>query len=101
MNTGIELIAKERKRQVEKEGWDDEHDEEHWRGELVDAAICYAYGAKSIQRSLNDHETSVNVKINFWPWEDKWWKPSKNRIKDLVKAGALIAAEIDRLQNNT
>ena len=32
-----------------------------------------------------------------WPWSDKWWKP-KDKIRDLVRAGALIAAEIDRLQ---
>jgi hypothetical protein len=34
----------------------------------------------------------------FWPWKPWWWKPSTNRIDELVKAGALIAAEIDRLQ---
>lgn len=32
-----------------------------------------------------------------WPWDPKWWKPSENRIRDLVKAGALICAEIDRI----
>ena len=36
----------------------------------------------------------------IWPWEETWWKPaSNNRIKDLVRAGALIAAEIDRLNS--
>jgi len=34
----------------------------------------------------------------IWPWEKSWWKPTPNdRVKELVKAGALIAAEIDRL----
>jgi hypothetical protein len=33
-----------------------------------------------------------------WPWSKKWWKPSSDPIRNLVKAGALIAAEIDRLQ---
>jgi hypothetical protein len=32
----------------------------------------------------------------YWPWEDKWWKP-KDRRRDLVRAGALIVAEIERL----
>lgn len=36
---------------------------------------------------------------NGWPWDAKWWKPSDDPIKNLVKSGALIAAEIDRLQN--
>jgi hypothetical protein len=36
-----------------------------------------------------------------WPWDEKWWKPSTNPIRNLVKAGALIAAEIDRLQRVT
>lgn len=34
----------------------------------------------------------------FWPWERKWWKPSQDQVRNLVKAAALIAAEIDRLQ---
>lgn len=33
-----------------------------------------------------------------WPWHSSWWKPSDDPIRNLVKAGALIAAEIDRLQ---
>ena len=33
-----------------------------------------------------------------WPFEDAAWKPSHDPVKNLVKAGALIAAEIDRLQ---
>jgi hypothetical protein len=32
-----------------------------------------------------------------WPWDAKWWKPSVDHVRNLVKAGALIAAEIDRM----
>jgi hypothetical protein len=33
-----------------------------------------------------------------WPWFQERWKPTPdNRIRELVKAGALIAAEIDRM----
>jgi hypothetical protein len=32
-----------------------------------------------------------------WPWDSKWWKPGE-RIRELEKAGALIAAEIARLE---
>jgi hypothetical protein len=86
---GIELIAAERRRQVEAEGWTPEHDDEHGRGELARAAACYAlpHGLRPIRRPPAD-----------WPWDDEWWKPtSKDRLRELVKAGALIAAEIDRL----
>lgn len=37
--------------------------------------------------------------LHIWPFELKWLKRTpKNRIRELQKAGALIAAEIDRLQ---
>jgi hypothetical protein len=35
-----------------------------------------------------------------WPWSQDWWKPTNPR-RDLVKAGALIAAEIERLDRAT
>lgn len=83
MPTGIELIAAERKRQVEAEGWTLEHDDNHKTGELSDAAACYALGKRTAA----------------WPWSIDWWKPTPDdRVRELVKAGALIAAEIDRLQ---
>ncbi len=79
---GIALIATERSRQLMQEGWTIEHDDEHAGGELALAAASYASGEK----------------LPSWPWGDNWWKPSRaNRIRELQKAGALIAAEIDRL----
>lgn len=91
--TGIELIAAERRRQVEKEGWSESHDDGHDEGALACAAACYAMPAEC--RLMKQHR---NVPI-AWPWYDEWWKPTPNdRVRELVKAGALIAAEIDRLQ---
>ncbi len=83
---GVAAIAAERRRQVEAEGWTPEHDDQHTRGELARAAACYAlaYDLGS-EREL------------LWPWAEDWWKPA-DRIRDLEKAGALIAAEIDRLK---
>ena len=101
MKTGIELIADERKRQIEKEGWTGEHDAEHVHGELAQAAMCYAdpnpnkdpLGSKA---PIVLHPSHTTVK---WPFSPDWWKPSPDdRIRELVKAGALIAAEVDRLQ---
>lgn len=92
MKKGIELIAAERQRQVEKEGWTPEHDAEHTWGELAIAAACYALHHTD-GKVNNPHTTN----LNGWPWADMWWKPSEDKIKNLVRAGALIAAEIDRL----
>lgn len=97
--TGIELIAEERKRQIEKEKWDSDHDDDHWNGELSKAGACYALGSSHVSKRFHRDDGIVDIRIELWPWEEKWWKPTpKNRIKELVKAGALIAAEIDRLQ---
>jgi hypothetical protein len=42
---------------------------------------------------------STGIIGRYWPWDREWWKPTpNNRIRELAKAGALIAAEIDRLQ---
>lgn len=98
MKTGIELIAKERQRQIEVEGWTPEHDAEHWNHSLVKAAACYALGTRKFERTFGNDQNRVTLDFDFWPWHDDFWKPTpENRVKDLVKAGALIAAEIDRL----
>lgn len=89
MATGAELIAAERQRQIEVEGWTPEHDDEHENGEMIAAAVCYAEPTCGALPRWNNQ---------WWPWADKWWKPSDDPIRDLAKAGALIAAEIDRRQ---
>lgn len=87
--TGIELIADERKRQIEVEGFTPENDDRWVGGEMAMAAICYA----------QDGAKSPGFKPFGFPWDEEWWKPCPDdRIRELVKAGALIAAEIDRLQ---
>jgi len=98
--TGIEAIAAERKRQIESEGWTPEHDDEHADGSLVDAAVSYAGHAKAgtVLNAPLDMYRIAPVTVVAWPesWCTSWWKP-KNPRRDLVRAGALIAAEIDRL----
>lgn len=86
MSTGIEAIAAERRRQVASENWSPEHDDAHESGELARAAVCYAQEAGG----------RLVCPPKLWPWEASWWKP-KDRRSDLVRAGALIAAEIDRI----
>ncbi len=80
---GTQLIAAERQRQMDKEGWTPEHDDQHRKSELLYAAEAYMFGDS-----------------DNWPWDEESYKP-KNTIDDLIRAGALIAAEIDRLQRKT
>lgn len=85
---GACLIAAERARQMDAEGWTPEHDATHARGELADAAECYLH-----YRNRAGHPFPAD-----WPWASDWWKLSDDPVRNLVKAGALIAAEIDRLR---
>jgi hypothetical protein len=104
MKTGIELIAEERKRQIKKEGFSSARDSvRHKGGELTDAAICYATVGSAQLRGSSVEEWPVDMFGNDthtdWPWEDQWYKPSPHAERNLVKAGALIAAELDRIRN--
>lgn len=94
MKSGIELITEERKRQIEVEGWTAEHDSIGNNDEqLASAAACYA--CPQVHRG-----NELYGLLSFFPWDRKWWKPTPNdRVRELSKAGALIAAEIDRLNN--
>lgn len=97
--SGVELIAAERERQVSAEGWTPEHDDTHTHGEMLRAGMSYAEAAR--RQVLGGSENHVKRLPDVWPldWDDtKFWKPSPDPIRNLVKAGALIAAEIDRLQ---
>lgn len=91
---GIEIIAAERRRQIDEEKWSAENDDKHINGSLATAAACYA-----IPESIREfkHMGTKSQCPRLWPWDSEWWKPCpNNRIRELAKAGALIAAEIDR-----
>lgn len=90
--TAVALIEAERQRQIEREGWTPEHDDAHSTGDLATAAACYALPP-------GDDDAFENDPPELWPWEAESWKPlPDDRIRELVKAGALIVAEIERLQ---
>lgn len=101
---GVELIRQERQRQIEQEGWSPEHDDQHNRDELSRAAQAYLNAMEAVP-----YEDDNGICSGFvlkprkqwpaypWPWEPSWWKPSDDPVRNLVKSGALIAAEIDRL----
>lgn len=92
---GVAEIAAERRRQVEDEGWSPTHD----RLEHDDGALAKAAGSYALMTALS-HETRSEFPPGtppaWWPWDAGWWKP-KDRRRDLIRAGALIVAEIERL----
>ena len=89
----VDDIVAERKRQTEAEGWSTEHDNQYTQGELARAAMAYCQAA-----SFGSFDTSALAghPPHYWPWETAWWKP-KNCRRDLVRAAALIVAEIERI----
>jgi len=90
--TGIELIQAERQRQIDVEKWTPEHDDKHDAGELVAAAATYA-----LEATFDGPAVKRGWFNQFWMFDDAWFKPG-TKVRMLTKAGALIAAEIDRLQ---
>lgn len=87
---GADLIREERRRQIEMEGYDAMHDRHHTPQVLCRAAVGYA---------LHEDPSKLvsDTAANLWPWSKEFWKP-KDQLRNLVRAGALIAAAIDRLQ---
>lgn len=106
--SGTDRIAIERVRQIEVEGYGHAHDDVHDDGSLAMAAACYAANA-ACERIYVKREYAAGLSFDDpWPWEDRFdARPHDgNVLKDptdeqairmLEKAGALIAAEIDRL----
>lgn len=85
MNTKwIEEITKERQRQIETEGYSQLHDDEHEDGSIADAAACYA---------------ATSDITDVWPWHPGGnKKQNHSRKRQLVMAGAMILAELERIE---
>jgi len=93
----IDEIAAERQRQIDQDGWNAFHDAHHPKGELAAAGAAYALHAARFHdaENLGEHY-AIKTPSPIWPWERQWWKPKSFR-RDLVRAAALIVAEIERL----
>lgn len=87
ISKGVDLIKAERIRQIEFFVFDKEHDKKYTDQSLALTACHYAL------------PNEIHSFLNLWPrsWNRDWNKKGSNRLRDLEKAGALIAAEIDRL----
>lgn len=83
-------VLAERRRQIEREGWTPARDDQYRDHELSCAAGCYAM--YTLAYPAGDPPPA-------WPWAADWWKPTTHR-RNLVKAGALILAEIERIDRD-
>lgn len=85
MSKAIEDVLAERQRQVDVEGYLFEHDDEHEGGEIAEAAAAMALAS-----------SNCTTAFNLWPWGLESFKVKGYR-DNLVRAGALIIAELERL----
>lgn len=106
MRPSIELICEERERQIMEEGFDSAHDDQYENQEILRSAIAYLLNTKNnLEMAGNNcaiyEQEGVwedcSCLLYDWPWDESWWKP-ESAIRDLTKAGALIAAQIEQLQ---
>lgn len=96
MSAALRDVRMERLRQIEVEGFDAKHDADHDTGDLACAAAAYALHAGC---QLNPADgIGFEGTPDFWPrdWTSAWWKPKDPR-RNLVRAAALIIAEIERI----
>jgi len=96
LSPSLLAIAAERFRQIDAEGWTPEHDDEHASGVMARAGACYAM--MPAFRRTGAYSINPNM-AGMWPWDRTWWKPADDR-RDLVRAGALIVAELDKQDRN-
>lgn len=104
MSKATDDVLAERQRQIEAEGWTEEHDDQHADGSMALAACCYASMAAAYAEVCTggwspEQIDYVRLRPGYnWPrsWSRAWWKP-KNPRRDLVRAAALLIAEIERL----
>lgn len=91
----LEMVAAERRRQVEVERWTADHDAAHQDGSLAIVSAMYALNTVPLQ--AGQIHLVAAARHYLWPrsWARWWWKPT-TPLRDLEKAGALILAEIAR-----
>ena len=94
-------VISERLRQVQGEGFHAFDDDFSTGGELARAALNYAAAAAvTVALAAKSYDTKPPLRgwgpAVDWPWDLAKWKPGAPR-RMLVKAAALLLAEIERL----
>lgn len=89
-------VLAERRRQISHEGYDHAHDDEHPSGEIAARAAFYAMPPAARDWTAEGFDYGNTFGEAIWP--ERWSMPkTADRRRELVKAGALILAEIERI----
>lgn len=97
VDTAAQDILAERSRQITAEGYTTSHDDEHSGGELAAAASAYVFAAADRLHPMSQGDGGFTASEPPMMMPQQWsFKPDDPR-RMLVKAGALIIAEIERL----
>lgn len=94
----IDEILKERERQIKDEGYSLENDDNYKQCDLAEAAAAYCISAADDRVSF-PRAVYMEIAKEWWPWRSESFKPTTPR-RDLVKAAALIVAEIERIDRS-
>jgi hypothetical protein len=103
--TAIQDVIAERERQMAIEGWTPEHDDTHANFEMARAAAFYVlHTAADAMPEPSPDAPSDRYGLFLtadmaWPpqWDHATWKKPKDGRRNLVRAAALLIAEIERL----
>ncbi|WP_407321798.1 hypothetical protein [Dickeya ananatis] len=98
LSSAVRDVIAERQRQITTEGWTPEHDDEHVGFEMSFAAATYIL---HIAQSYGGQPYKHIAPSEMWTWDLKWLKFTPGARRSLVKAAALILAEIDRLDRTS
>lgn len=90
-------VLAERERQQVEEGFDAEHDDRHPQGTLAQAAAAYALWPERVY--IHNESERQQVFTDVFPFASQWDRryADLDRRDLLIKAGALILAENDKL----
>lgn len=86
-------VMAERRRQMMVEGWTAKHDDAHGNGAMAVAAACYALASEP---AIQLDTLNFAALWRWTGWAMEWWKP-KDKRRNLVRAAALLLAEIERM----
>lgn len=100
MKQFLQLVEKERARQIFEKGYTAEHDDEHTDGSIADGAACYAANQENLWKDdyTNLHNGTQGLDL-LWPWEPEYFKKQeKSRKEQIITACAMLMAEYERLE---
>ena len=101
ISQGAADVLSERRRQVNGEDRTSPEDDCYTQGQLAFAGAAYAiFAAGQAEHPTQELSRTLGgifrIAYAIWPWTEQWWKP-KDQRRNLVRAAALIIAEIDRI----